>query len=147
MFIFASIILCLVGVVTNNPVPSRHSPRVIFSFSTLLDISKLIDEANRCPSQTENTLCSWNWVPDIKETRIPRVIYKAQKRTDSTCERSPYKECRSENKRFDVMYLTQNSQGVYDLSRGVEELPVAMSCVEKETVINGQDVSYDDDYD
>ncbi|XP_048748622.1 uncharacterized protein LOC125660838 [Ostrea edulis] len=146
MIVFVSIFLSLVEGVANNPIQPQESPRVSFSLSTLLNISKLIDEANRCPSQTQNTLCPWTWEPEIKENRIPRVIYKAKKRTDSLCESNPNTECRSEKKQFDVVYLTQNSQGVYDLLPNVEELPVAMTCVQKqrEYVVNGEDVDYND---
>lgn len=145
MIMFVSIFLYHTEGVVNHPIQLQGSPIVIFSLSTLLNISKLIDEANRCPSQTENGLCSWTWVHDIEETRIPRIIYKAEKLADSPCERDPNKECRSERKQFDVMYLTQNSLGVYQLLPHVEELPVAMVCANKQTeyvVVNSEDVDY-----
>jgi hypothetical protein len=144
MTVYLSTVLCLVGCVTTNPIPSPEVPQVTLSLPTLLNISKLIEEANRCPSQSQNTLCSWNWVPDINENRIPRVIYKAEKQRESACERDPNKECRSQQKQFDVMLLSQNSQGVYVLLPQVEEFPVAMTCVQKQRnyVVNGEDVEY-----
>jgi hypothetical protein len=136
--------LYIAGNITTNPIQSQEVPRVTFSLSTLLNISRMIEGANRCPSQTANILCSWTWIPDIKEDRIPRVIYRAEKQRDSPCERDPGKECRGEKKQFDVMYLTQNSHGVYDLSPQVEEFSVSMSCVQKrrDYVINSEDVAY-----
>jgi hypothetical protein len=139
-----AVTLCFLGAVASNPILPPESPRVIFTLSTLLNISKMIDEANRCPSQTQNTLCSWAWVPDIKETRIPRVIYRAGKHPESPCEGDPSRECRSQNKAYNVMYLALNSRGIFDLLPRVEEHPVAMECVDKERdyVMNGEDVAY-----
>jgi hypothetical protein len=91
----------------------------------------------------------WTCVPDIDENRVPRVIYKAVKLPNSDCESDPMKECRRENKTSNVMYITPNSQGAYNFSLGVVEVPVALSCVDKprETVENGEDVAYDDWFD
>jgi hypothetical protein len=141
MLIIASIFVSLAGGVASNTIHPRESPTVTISLLTLVNISKLIDEANRCPSPTGSMLCRWNWTRDVEETRIPRVIYKAEKRADSPCDLDPVKECRSENKHFNVLYLTHNPHGVYDLLPRVEEHPVAMSCVDK-PIINGEDVDY-----
>lgn len=143
LFLVGYFLFCFAGgvYVDSNPVSdNQRSPTVKFPISNLNTINVLIEEANRCPQLTGSCLCPWKWIPDADANRIPKVIYKAEKLLGAECEADPDKECRSENKRFNVMRLSPNFRRNYNLIPGDVELPVGFVCSDKlqRPVINGE---------